>query len=315
MAELRDQLLKGLSEIRTLVLGAQILLGFQLQALFQPGFERLPERIKAFELGAFGLLVVVVAFLIAPTPRHRLVDHGEATRAQCAWVDRMLTLALPPFALAIGANVVLTTDATLGPAWALAAGALAAGGALFAWFGTQMMTRREKPRPPRGDDEGVPLKEKIDELLTESRIVLPGVQALLGFQFVAYLTDAFARLPAQVQAVHTASLFLLLVSMVLLMTPAPYHRLAERGENTARFERIGTGMVLWALPPMALGLACDLYVAVWTVTRDASLAGAAAAVTALASLGLWFGVPLRARMRGRRRAAGSAHGADHPERA
>jgi len=42
MAELKDKVQKVLSENRTLVLGAQILLGFQYQAVFRPKFEDLP---------------------------------------------------------------------------------------------------------------------------------------------------------------------------------------------------------------------------------------------------------------------------------
>ena len=31
--------------------------------------------------------------------------------------------------------------------------------------------------------------------MTETRIVLPGVQALLGFQLIAYLYSGFSKLP------------------------------------------------------------------------------------------------------------------------
>ncbi|XIA63269.1 hypothetical protein ACFIOY_29350 [Bradyrhizobium sp. TZ2] len=36
---------------------------------------------------------------------------------------------------------------------------------------------------------------KIEQLLTEARGIMPGGQALLGFQFVATLTKAFETLP------------------------------------------------------------------------------------------------------------------------
>jgi hypothetical protein len=35
------------------------------------------------------------------------------------------------------------------------------------------------------------LHTKIEQMLTEARVILPGVQALLGFQFVVMLTKAF----------------------------------------------------------------------------------------------------------------------------
>jgi hypothetical protein len=54
MVGAKDKVQKALSEVRTLVLGAQILLGFQYQALFLPRFEELPGYGKALETGVFG---------------------------------------------------------------------------------------------------------------------------------------------------------------------------------------------------------------------------------------------------------------------
>jgi hypothetical protein len=47
MASTKDKVQKALSEVRTLVLGAQILLGFDYRALFLPRFEDLPGYGKA----------------------------------------------------------------------------------------------------------------------------------------------------------------------------------------------------------------------------------------------------------------------------
>jgi hypothetical protein len=35
------------------------------------------------------------------------------------------------------------------------------------------------------------LKSKIEQMLTEARVIIPGGQALLGFQLIATLTKAF----------------------------------------------------------------------------------------------------------------------------
>ena len=45
------------------------------------------------------------------------------------------------------------------------------------------------------EEEQTPLKTKIEQMLTEARVVIPGAQALLGFQLIAVLTKAFADLP------------------------------------------------------------------------------------------------------------------------
>ncbi len=50
-----------------------------------------------------------------------------------------------------------------------------------------------------------PLSAKIEEMLTEARVVLPGAQALLGFQLAVALTHSFERLPFSSRLVHAAA--------------------------------------------------------------------------------------------------------------
>jgi len=264
MASTKDKLQTALSEVRSLILGAQILLGFQYQAVFRPRFADLPPFAKALEVATCILMLVTLLLLIAPSPFHRLAENGEATQRQLAYSTAMIRAVLVPFALAIGANVTMTVEVHLGRALAALLGVATTCAAAWFWFGLGTMQRNRQARPPASQgkegDETLPLKEKVTELLTESRIVLPGVQALLGFQFAAYLTDTFEKLSATAKAVHTISLLLIALTMILLMSPAPYHRLAENGEHTARFETIGERFILCALVPLAFGLAGDFYV-------------------------------------------------------
>jgi len=142
----------------------------------------------------------------------------------------------------------------------------------------------------------VSTKDRIAGLLTEARIVLPGVQALLGFQFALYLTAAFEKLSPAAKVANTTSLFLLVLAMVLLMTPAPYHRLAEGGENTEHFERVTERLVLAASAPLALGVAGDVFVVTDVVLG--TWAGIAIAFACAAGMvAFWFGVPLLAARR------------------
>ena len=300
MATMKDKVEKALSEARTLVVGAQILLGFQYQALFRPGFEALPAHGKRLEGIAFALLLVAIGCLVAPASFHRVSERGRATRRQYAFTTAMNLTALVPIALAVGANVMIATETHLGAATtrALALGTIAL--CLFLWFGLGIMRRlRSAPRPEAAEPDATPsLSERIKELLQETRIVLPGVQALLGFQFAAFLSEAFARLPPTAKAVHTASLMLLALAMILLMTPAPYRHLAEDGRDTPAVERVGSAFVLAALIPLALGLAGDFFVVLDKAGGGATpWAGAGAAVALLVTFALWFGVPLLARLR------------------
>lgn len=287
-----DKVKAALSEVRSLVLGTQILLGFQYRVAFEPRFDHLPPGATALQAVALVLLVVSITCMIAPAPFHRLVEGGHATVRMHAYTRGMAAAALVPFALALGLNVfiALTLQFATGPAAFL--GAASALAAALCWF-APILARHDPP--PAEKDEMTPLKDRISELITETRIILPGVQALLGFQFAAYLMDGFEKLTPAARAVNTASLLLLVAAMILLMTPAPYHRLAEHGENTERVERVVARLILGALPPLALGIAGDVYVVITLVSHQAALAAGIAAACAFLMAAIWFGVPLAAR--------------------
>ncbi len=302
MASTKDKVQEVLSEVRTLALGAQILLGFQYQALFRPRFGELPAHARSLGAVAFGLLVAAVALLIAPSALHHIREEGEATRRQHAYTKAMVGAALVLLVPAVGSNVAMTVNLHLGATLAAALGAATAAVAALFWFGIPPMRRSRRPgsHPPDeqgGGDEQVPLKDKPKDLLMEARIVLPGSQALLGLQLAAYLTEAFEKLSPAAKAVHTASMLLIALSMVLLMASAPYHRLAEGGEHTERFDRVGVRFVLGALVPLSLGLAGGLYVVLEKVSGRGGLALLGAAASAVGALLFWFGVPLLARRR------------------
>ena len=75
--EIAQKIKLALDETRMLILGAQILLGFQLRGVFSEGFDRLPTHTRYLDGLALGLMVCVVGLLIAPGPYHRVVMKGE----------------------------------------------------------------------------------------------------------------------------------------------------------------------------------------------------------------------------------------------
>jgi Family of unknown function (DUF6328) len=141
------------------------------------------------------------------------------------------------------------------------------------------------------------LDEEIRHALTEIRMVLPGAQALLGFQFVTLLLEDFSRLPESLKQVHLLSLALMTIAVVLLMTPAAYHRIVEKGENTERFHRFASRMLMASLIPMGFGFATDFYIVVWKVTDSGVWAWTATLVLLAMIFGFWFGLPLYRRCR------------------
>ena len=136
------------------------------------------------------------------------------------------------------------------------------------------------------------LSNKIEHVLTECRVVLPGAQALMGFQFIAILAESFDRLPSLSKYVHLACIGLTALTIVLLMTPAAYHRIVERGEETEHFHRFASKVLVAALVPLALGLCGDVYVVVLKVTESQLVSVVAALVMLAIFWELWFGLTL-----------------------
>ena len=304
MTRLGTRLQNALDETRMLVLGAQVLLGFQFEAALQPGFDRLPSGLQLLLVVGLGLMLIAVGLLIAPGAFHQIVERGDDSTRVYAFTTWIASVALLPFALGMGIDVFAATFAVLNPAAALAAAIAAAAFALSFWYGLEWLIARlaHTPRAPEKEPvtERTKLDEKIRQVLTEARVVLPGAQALLGFQFAAILMDAFTHLPKVSQLLHLASLGLIASSIVFLMAPAAFHRLVERGEDTPRMHRFASTMLVCAMVPLALGISLDFYVVVEKVLDSAALSIGLAMASLIFFFGLWFGVTLIVKARGNR---------------
>jgi len=149
------------------------------------------------------------------------------------------------------------------------------------------------------DEKQTPLHTRIEQMLTESRVMLPGAQAILGFQFAVMLSKSFDQLPPSAHVVHIAALALVAFAVILLMTPAAIHRIAFGGEDTERFHTIGGRFVVAAAVPLGLGISLELYVALVRATQSPALAIAGACAIATLFAGLWFVQPLLLRRRRR----------------
>jgi hypothetical protein len=145
--------------------------------------------------------------------------------------------------------------------------------------------------PPKRD-ERVPLPKRIEQMLTEARVILPGAQALLGFQLAVVLTDSFRSLSFLSQEVHGAALASVALCTILLMAPAAYHRIVYQGEASEGFLLVGSRFLLAATGALAAGLAADAFVVMGKIA-DSNKAGLIAAVAAFIALtGLWHLSPL-----------------------
>jgi len=77
LSEQSEKLQNALDESRTLILGAQIIVGVLYRAVFEPGYDRFPRHAQLLVIGALVLVLAAFVFLMEPVAYHRIVDRGE----------------------------------------------------------------------------------------------------------------------------------------------------------------------------------------------------------------------------------------------
>jgi hypothetical protein len=151
------------------------------------------------------------------------------------------------------------------------------------------VSRHDDPLP--GDVEES-LKDALGQTLDEARMVLPGVQALFGFQLIAVFSDGFEqRLSGVERDLHLVAVVLVTIAIALLMTPAAYHRQVDRRRATAEFLAMASRLISSAMLPLAAGLALDIQIVARVVTGDLVLATAIGIAVFAMFVVLWFVFP------------------------
>src|SRR4051812_8732381 len=118
------------------------------------------------------------------------------------------------------------------------------------------------PKPHgMGKKEQLSLDSAAAHVLEECRMVIPGIQALFGFQLIAVFNQGFDEKLSNVgQTVHLVAMTLTALSMALVMSPAALHRLAEPKQVSERFLWLASNLILAGMVPLAVAIGLDSYV-------------------------------------------------------
>jgi len=138
-------------------------------------------------------------------------------------------------------------------------------------------------------------------VIEEVRMVLPGIQAFFGFQLIAVFNNRFQELTHTEQVLHLIALLLLAVSIALIMTPAAYHRIAERGMVSRRFVELASRFLECAMLPLMLSITVDLFLLTRFILDSSTLSAVVGIVTILMFFGLWYLFPWTQELCARRR--------------
>ncbi len=131
--------------------------------------------------------------------------------------------------------------------------------------------------------------------IEEARMVLPGIQALFGFQLIAAFNQRFLDLSAADQRIHLTGALLVVAAIVIIMTPAAYHRIVERGRMSAFFVKLASILVALAMVPLSVAIAAEVYVVCEMILDERSKSVIISCSAFGLLLAMWFAFPLLAK--------------------
>lgn len=78
-----------------------------------------------------------------------------------------------------------------------------------------------EPQQARVNQVELSLTDAVSQSMEEARMVIPGTQALLGFQFMAIFNQPFESLSPEIKTLHYVAICFTCLSMTLLLSPRP----------------------------------------------------------------------------------------------
>ncbi|HUQ27149.1 MAG TPA: DUF6328 family protein [Usitatibacter sp.] len=129
-------------------------------------------------------------------------------------------------------------------------------------------------RPARREErQELKLSEASQMLLEECRMVLPGIQALFGFQLIAVFNERFSKdLDRFDQHLHMVAITLVALAVALVMMPAAFHRRGGSRQVSDTFIHVSSLLLLASMLPLAMGLSLDFHLIAKLVVGDGRIA-------------------------------------------
>lgn len=119
--------------------------------------------------------------------------------------------------------------------------------------------------------------------------MVPGMQALFGFQLIAVFSDAFReQLSTAEREVHLVAIVLVTVAIVLVMAPAALHRQTEPRSVSQRFITISSRLLMASMAPLAVGICTEVYLVARIIVSAPSVAGFVAAFVLVVFIVFWL---------------------------
>jgi hypothetical protein len=144
------------------------------------------------------------------------------------------------------------------------------------------------------ETEELSLSEAVTQLLEECRMVLPGMQALFGFQLIAVFNSTFSeKLSSVEQKLHLVAIGLIVIAIALVMAPAAYHRQSGARRVTNDFVITATRLLLLSMFPLMIAICLEFYLIARLVLHGPVISALLSFLLLILFSVLWFVFPRR----------------------
>jgi succinate dehydrogenase hydrophobic anchor subunit len=147
---------------------------------------------------------------------------------------------------------------------------------------------------PAEETEHDRLNRELDELLSELRVLLPGVQVLLAFLLTAPFSSKFDTVRGESRSIFVAAITLAALASILLIAPTVHHRLRFRDGTKEEMIRMANRLALAGATCLALAIGCAIYVVGDSAFSDSPARWIGPGIVFVAGI-TWYLVPLRYR--------------------
>jgi len=136
-------------------------------------------------------------------------------------------------------------------------------------------------------------KDVIKTILDETRMVLPGIQTLFGFQLIAVFNQSFDKLSDLDRLIHMVALVFTMIAVGLLLAPAAYDRQCRYPETFSKhFAKVATRFLGLGMVPFVISMCLDLYIVASLILHNKMEAMVLSLVMLTFFFLLWFCFPL-----------------------
>ena len=138
----------------------------------------------------------------------------------------------------------------------------------------------------------LPLDKAATLVLDESRMILPGIQALFGFQLIVVFSDSFTtKLNVSEQRLHLLAIVLVVMATMIILTQAVFHRQTAEKQVANEFIRIASRLLLLSMFPLVTSICIEFYLISRVILNDIFWAVLFTIVLFSLFLLLWVGLP------------------------